>query len=259
MNINRDMDTSDSYREKLLNIYENGSDLIGLISRDERAAMTCLDLGCGCGTLTKKLSDKGFIVAGMDASEEMLEAARERYPYIAFVPGEAAHFELAERIDVIVSSGALDRVPRLQHRDMLEHVYDALKPDGQFIFELGGRGNIQIITDALAEVFHMYGIPFRTPFYFPGLGEYTEILDSIGFMTTYARLYDHPLPLVGEDGLEKWIREIFRSSFEGIRRRTAAQIVRDTVEALRDSLYYNGTWYVDYVRLRCKALRDTVK
>lgn len=259
MNTDRDVDTFDIYREELSNIYENGTDLIGLIARDEGISMTCLDLGCGRGSLTRQLSERGFVVAGMDASQEMLDAARKKYPYIAFAQGDVAGFELSEQIDVIISSGALDKMDRSQHREMLEHVYDALKPGGQFVFEFGGRGNVQIILDALTEVFHMYGIPFRVPFYFPGLGEYASLLDSVGFTTTYARLYDHPLPLRGEDGLERWIRTVMSESFKGIRRRTAAQIIRDTVEALRDSLYYNGTWYADYVLLRCKALRDTAR
>lgn len=253
MSIDRDVDV---YTEGFSRIYENRNDLIGLIRREEGAKMTCLDLGCGRGTLTKELSDRGFVVAGMDASEEVLDAAREKYPYIAFVQGDPVSFELAEQIDVVVSSGVFDRIDADEHREMLEHVYDALKPGGQFVLELGGKGNTQLIQSALTEIFHMYGIPYRMPFYFPGLGEYTSLLDSVGFTTTYARLFDHPLALRGEDGLAGWIRTVMRRSFEGIRKSTAEQIIRDTVEALRDSLYYEGTWYVDYVRLRCKALRD---
>ena len=35
-------------------------------------------------------------------------------------------------------------------------------------------------------------------------------------------------------------------------------ILREVVEALRPALYRDGVWYSDYVRLRCRAVKETV-
>ncbi len=37
-----------------------------------------LDLGCGTGTLTELLAEKGYDMIGVDASEEMLNVAMEK-------------------------------------------------------------------------------------------------------------------------------------------------------------------------------------
>src|ERR1035438_8231048 len=45
---------------------------------DAKAAEHILDLGCGDGQLTKRLGTTGASVVGVDASLEMVAAARER-------------------------------------------------------------------------------------------------------------------------------------------------------------------------------------
>jgi ubiquinone/menaquinone biosynthesis C-methylase UbiE len=52
-----------------------------------------LDVGCGTGWLTRHL--RGEIV-GLDASESMLEIARERVPHGEFVAGDALELPFAE-------------------------------------------------------------------------------------------------------------------------------------------------------------------
>src|SRR3954467_14333025 len=43
-----------------------------------------LDAGCGTGYLSKQLSDRGAVVAGVDISERMIAIAREHHPDIDF-------------------------------------------------------------------------------------------------------------------------------------------------------------------------------
>ena len=38
--------------------------------------------------------------------------------------------------------------------------------------------------------------------------------------------------------------------------RDREEILRETAARLRDRLYRDGTWYSDYVRIRCKAVKD---
>jgi ubiquinone/menaquinone biosynthesis C-methylase UbiE len=61
-----------------------------------------LELGCGRGDLVAAL--KPALGVGVDFSEEMIRAARRRYPHIRFVHADAHALDLTEKFDVIVLS-----------------------------------------------------------------------------------------------------------------------------------------------------------
>ncbi len=70
----------------------------------------------------------------------------------------------------------------------------------------------------------------------------------------YAVLFDRPTPQKSENGLEDWIRMFVKTPFEGISDPVKEEIIRETTEELKDRLYQNGRWIVDYVRIRIKAV-----
>ncbi len=74
-----------------------------------------LDIGCGTGRLTHKLTNVGAQVSGIDISEKMLELARERDPkseYLYYNSNEA--FPLIEKsFDFIVSNLVLEHIKDL--------------------------------------------------------------------------------------------------------------------------------------------------
>jgi len=49
-----------------------------------------LDTGCGTGFCARLLAEQCYRVVGVDASEEMLDVARERAPDVKFVRGTRA-------------------------------------------------------------------------------------------------------------------------------------------------------------------------
>ena len=66
------------------------------------------DLGCGTGTLTRLLSDEGYVVDGLDFSEEMIRRARGKVPGARFFVGDAARPALEPHAyDVILSRHVL--------------------------------------------------------------------------------------------------------------------------------------------------------
>lgn len=44
-------------------------------------------------------------------------------------------------------------------------------------------------------------------------------------------------------------------AFENVDKDTKNNIIKNAVELCKPSLYKDGTWYVDYVRLRMKAVK----
>ena len=63
-------------------------------------AKKILELGCGTGSYTKLLLEKGYDVTSIDISEKMLNIARKKVPYGKFIQGDIKDFKLNEKFDV---------------------------------------------------------------------------------------------------------------------------------------------------------------
>ena len=101
---------------------------------------TIVDLGCGPGQLTATLADRWphAHVLGIDSSPQMVEAAREHASStVRFDVGDAASWEPAGPIDVVVSNATLQWVPG--HRDLFARWVDSLAPGGWFAFQVPGN------------------------------------------------------------------------------------------------------------------------
>lgn len=241
------------YTQNFSFVHQYGSDLLSLI---DGQGLSVLDLGCGNGALTHQLRQAGFDAQGLDASPELLETARKHWPDVSFRLGDAADFRLSAPVDVVFSNAVLHWIDDSRQDDMLRCVNRVLKPGGQFIFEMGGWGNNALIHGALDRAFARRGLVYQMPFYFPSVGRYASRLERAGFRVTFASLFDRPTPLKGEDGLYDWLCMFIRTPFLGMEPAEEEAILRETVQALRDRLYREGVWYSDYVRLRCKAVKE---
>lgn len=251
MNISWD---AEGYKSNFSFVPGYGQDVMGLL--DVRPGMTCLDLGCGNGALTARLAAAGLDVTGLDASPAMLDLARRTYPDLRFVEGDATGFSLAAPVDAVFSNAVLHWIDAERQPQALARVAAALKPGGQFVFEMGGFGCAGTIHAALTEAFERHGLHYELAFYFPTVGRYAPLVEAAGLRVTYATLFDRPTPLVGEDGLADWIRMFDKTPFVGVAPELAEQIISEAVGSLRGDLLVNGTWYADYVRLRMKAVKS---
>lgn len=245
---------AEGYTQNFSFVHEYGSDLISLI---DGKGLSVLDLGCGNGALTSRLVQAGFRAQGLDASPELLETARRTYPELTFRQGDAVNFQVSQSFDVVFSNAVLHWIDRERQDDMLRCVNHALKPGGQFVFELGGYGNNVLIHGALEQAFVRRGLAYRMPFYFPTVGQYAVRLEAAGFKVTYATLFDRPTPLSGEDGLYGWLCMFIKTPFEGMGQAEREAILREAAAELKGSLYRDSVWYSDYVRLRCKAVKES--
>jgi ubiquinone biosynthesis O-methyltransferase len=100
-----------------------------------------LDVGCGDGDLAVELWRRGATVTGIDASPEMVEAARARAKRegvdISFIVGEAASIPLdPERFDVVVAVTILCFVANAA--PVFSEIARVLRPGGVLVIgELG--------------------------------------------------------------------------------------------------------------------------
>ncbi len=97
-----------------------------------------LDIGCGTGSMTKCLADKGYAVTGLDLSEEMLTFAVNKCPDSAFVLADMRSFDFNETFDGCVC--CLDSINHLTDvsdwKRCLESVAKSLRSGGLFVFDV---------------------------------------------------------------------------------------------------------------------------
>ena len=211
-----------------------------------------LDLGCGDGVLTARLVELGARVTGVDASPEMVEAARARGLDARLMDATALGFD--PEFDAVFSNAVLHWVR--DQDSMLAGVARALLPGGRFVAELGGHGCVAAIVTALIAVLEARGIDGRTllPWTFPTTDDYRERLERHGFVVDYLALIPRPTPLPTD--MRGWL-ETFAAPFtRRLPDGEAARVLDDVVRLLKPSLCDGaGRWTADYVRLRVRARR----
>jgi trans-aconitate 2-methyltransferase len=209
-----------------------------------------LDLGCGPGQLTKKISESGAQVVGVDAAPSMIGQARQNFPELKFVLQDAAAMTFDNEFDAVFSNAALHWM--LDPAAVIKAVAKALKPGGRFVAEMGGKGNIQTIVNAIHHVVlkHHPLPPSRQ--YYPSVSEYTTILEAHGLEVRRAELFDRSTPLEGEAGMEIWIKQFKDYYFEKLPPSALAEVVAD----LRSKLHDANGWHADYRRLRFVAIKS---
>lgn len=233
-------------------VWEHGESLLELLG--PRPGERILDLGCGTGHLAAQIERAGAEVVGIDGSSAMIEQARRSYPHIRFEVADARDFEVAGPFDAVFSNAVLHWIK--EPGRVIARVRRSLKPGGRFVTEFGGRKNVDSIVTALVAVARSTGLgEWDHPWYYPGIAEYTSLLERGGLEPTLATLFVRPTALDGEAGLRHWV-EMFANDLLGRvpldRRETFLMRVE---ERLRPVLYRDGTWHADYRRLRIVAHR----
>jgi SAM-dependent methyltransferase len=225
-----------------------------------RPGEAIVDIGCGDGILTRRIMAAGARVIGLDASEQMVAAARAR-GVDAFV-ADAQALGLDEqanrfgRFDAAFSNAALHWM--LDPGAVASGVHRLLKPGSRFVGEMGGEGNIAALRRGIRDELkaRSYPIPDEDPQYYPGREEFVRLYERAGFVDIEARLIPRPTPL--PSGVAGWVKT-FRAGWLDVARVPAE--ARDEVAAAIEArlrpvlLKPDGIWVADYVRLRFSMRR----
>ena len=91
-----------------------------------------LDIGCGTGNYTHKISQAGGVFMGVDPSQRMLDAARERHPQIKWQLGTAENLPMEdESVDGVIASLTLHHWEDLEKG--FKELQRVLKPEGKIV------------------------------------------------------------------------------------------------------------------------------
>lgn len=97
-----------------------------------------LDMGCGTGNLTARLSQKGYDVIGADASAEMLSVAASKCDGVQYICQSMTETELYGTADIAVST--LDSINHLESAEKIAQCFSRLSQNmasgGIFLFDV---------------------------------------------------------------------------------------------------------------------------
>ncbi|MGN6617128.1 MAG: class I SAM-dependent methyltransferase [Ilyomonas sp.] len=241
------------YDNKHSFVAKYGEDVIGWLAPQEGERI--LDVGCGTGILTEKLAESGAKVTGIDASAEMIAKAKEAYPNIRFFVKDATNFSFDEPFDAVFSNATLHWIN--EQEKALQCIHNCLKPGGRFVFEMGGKHNIESIHDAVRKVLTEEGFEEKAKVqsnFFPSVAEQSALLEKIGFTIRSIANFERPTKFEGEDGMRNWIVQFCGFFFKNVPEEQKGKMINKAVEYLRPTNYKDGIWYGDYVRLRVSCL-----
>ena len=200
-----------------------------------------LDVGCGDGTLTVKLVERGATVTGIDNSLEMIGAAREKGLDARLM--DAADMKFGESFDAAFSNATLHWV--LDKERAARAIWFALKLGGRFAGEMGGKGNLAMLREALDEelIVRGYAPPVEASNWYASPEEFAAVYETAGFRDIDARLIERPTPV--EHGVAAWVTTFRKGWLDraGVLEDERAEIAAAVADRI-------GTNVADYVRLR---------
>ncbi len=208
---------------------------------DPKPGERILDVGCGEGTLTRRIAECGATVLGIDNSPEMVAAARANGVDALLLAAEDMQF-FAE-FDAVFSNATLHWV--LEKGQAARAIFRALKPGGRFAGEMGGEGNLKKLREALDEelVIRGYVPPVEASNWYASPDEFAAVYEAAGFCEIDARLIERPTEI--DHGVAQWVTTFRRGWLD--RARVPEEERAEIGAAVADRV---GSNIADYVRLR---------
>jgi trans-aconitate 2-methyltransferase len=216
---------------------------------------TVIDAGCGSGRVTELLIarlPRGRAIA-VDGSPSMVAAARERLAGRAEVlHSDLLELEVQEPVDAILSTATFHWIG--DHPRLFARLRAALRPGGRLAAQCGGRGNIEDLRTACADLTREqpYAAHFdgwEVPWNYADPRETEERLAAAGFGRTRCWLADAPVRL--EDPRE-FLRTIVIAPY--IQRLPEGLGERFLDEAIERIAEDDGAVVLRYVRLNIDAV-----
>lgn len=94
-----------------------------------RKGIKVLDVACGTGVLFPDYLKTGADITGIDISENMVKTAREKFPDVKIICGDATDFPLEEKFDAIMIYNAFPHFD--EPEKLIKNLAEALDANGR--------------------------------------------------------------------------------------------------------------------------------
>ena len=235
---------------------------IFLERRGLRGDEAVVDAGCGTGRVTELLLrhlPEGTVLA-VDASQAMVEAARERFDGDSRVRVErqdVLRLEVEEHVDVIFSTATFHWIK--DHERLFGRLARSLKPGGRLVAQCGGKGNIARTLAAIEQVmgeerFGEYFVDWEESWYFADPETTRARLEAAGFVAIETWLHDEHTEFGSVEELARFLRTaVLRPHLAILPEAKREPFAAAVAERLAET---GGHLVVDYVRLNILATRS---
>jgi trans-aconitate 2-methyltransferase len=175
-----------------------------------------LDAGCGSGRVTEQLLQRfpDATVVALDGSAAMVEQAKARLEPSFAGRVRYVHADLQQPlpdgvgpVDAIVSTATFHWVP--DHDALFRSLAAVVRPGGQFVFQCGGKGNIDSIVRVLGEL----APDAPSPWTYADPPTTTERLRAAGFTDVECWLHDEPTPFPDDESLATFMRTVILAPY----------------------------------------------
>jgi trans-aconitate methyltransferase len=167
---------------------------------------------------------------------------------------DGGRLTFSAEFDAVFSNAALHWMGDLAQA--CRGVSRALRPSGRFVGEFGAAGNVASVVAAIGTGLRARGIDpdALNPWVFPTAREFGALLEGAGFQVNHLETIERPTALPGD--IVEWLTTFagcFLDALDTRARRTFEEELRDVLTPRLRSP--EGTWHVDYVRLRFAAAK----
>jgi SAM-dependent methyltransferase len=249
MNIVNDNWDVSNYQEILKSTPKNGELLLKFLN--PQLGEKILDVGCGEGSLTKKIQAHACDVVGIDSSYNMIECAKVNGINAQFLDIRVIQFE--EKFDAVFSNATLHWIK--EYDVVIANIARALKKGGRFIADFGCSGNTRIIESAIIQSIQNAGYAgqFTNPWHFHSPLDIKSALEHHGLKAE--NLLNIKQLTIIPNGMRHFLITFAGQFLTSIPQEKHGTILNEAENLMYPYLCNNGTWYADYSRLWVKAFK----
>ncbi len=223
-----------------------------------------LDIGCGDGKVTARLAaelERGEVL-GIDSSPDMIRLAKKAHGKgrnLDFCLADARSLSFTAEFDVIFSNAALHWIR--DHRPVVQGMFNALKPGGRVLVQMGGKGNAGAVVQAMEQVIERppwreYFEDFTFPYGFHGPEEYRQWLEKLGFTIRYIRLVPKDMVHENREKFTGWLRTTWLPYLQRVEADNQAEFIEEVVTAYMGHRDPQEPVHTEMVRLEYLAVRS---